>query len=207
MDFKKHLENAWRLSLKNLSILVLLTTILYIGLIVIPMMFTVLSLPIFSFLAVCIIGPVLIPGYIFSILSLIKNGSSPKLTDLFSQRHLFIPLFLFSIIVSMLTLMGFIFLILPGIAVLCAIAFSCLYIVPLMVDQHLGLIKAVKGSWQLAVKENVADHWVIVILVIGLTTIGSSVVLGVLFTQPFATAFVLSIYNEKISEGAYEDFK
>jgi hypothetical protein len=180
-----------------LSIFVLLTIILYIGLIIIPMMFTVMSLPILSFLSFCIIGPIIIPGYIYSILSAIQEERSPKLADLFTQRHLFIPLFLFSIIISMLTLMGFIFFILPGIAVLCAISFSCLYIVPLMVDQKLGLIEAVKGSWQLAVKENVADHWVIVILVIGLTTIGSSVILGVLFTQPFATAFVLSVYNEK----------
>lgn len=199
MDFKKHLENAWRLTLNNLSSLILLTMVLYVGFIVIPITLTVFSMPIVSFISLCVIGPILIPGYIYSILLIVREDRSPKLADLLSQRHLFLPLLIFSIIVSALMLTGFIFLILPGIAVLCAIAFSCLYIVPLMVDQNLGIIDAMKRSWQLAVKENVTDHWVIVILVIGLTTIGSSMILGVLFTQPFATVFVVSVYNEKIS--------
>ncbi len=203
MDFKKHLENAWRLTINHLTSLVILTSVLSISLILIPLLFVFLSLPIFSVLAMCILGSVMLPGYIYSILLLIRENRQPRIEDLFSQRQLMLPLSIFSGVVAIVTTVGFFFLYFPGIAVLCVVVFACLYVVPLMIEQKMGIVEAIKISWYMAVKDNVADHWVIVILVIGLTTIGSSVFLGVLFTQPFATVFTLLVFIEK-SEKNFE---
>lgn len=197
MDFKKHLENAWHITRKNLSSLFLLTTGFCIIFLTIPLTLALLSFPV-AMIAICLLGAVMMPGYIHSVLMLIRVGRKPRLQDLFSQHQLIVPLTIFSIIVSIMTTTGFFFLYFPGVAVLCAVVFVCLYMIPLMVDRKMGIVDAIKISLRMAVKDNVADHWVIVILVIGLTTIGSSVFFGILFTQPFATVFTLLVYNEKI---------
>ena len=41
------------------------------------------------------------------------------------------------------------------------------------------------------------DHLVVVVHFLGITAIGGSIFIGFLFTQPFATAFVMSVYLEK----------
>jgi hypothetical protein len=40
---------------------------------------------------------------------------------------------------------------------------------------------------------------VVVILFVGLVAVGSSVFVGTLFTQPFATVFLVSVFLEKTS--------
>ena len=199
MDLKRHLETAWHLTLKNKSPLILITLALSLILSVLPSFFAFISLPLLGVLSMCILGSVALPGYIFSILQMIRNDRQPKIVDLLSQHQLFFPLSAFSIVMAILVYIGFQILFFPGIAVLCALAFICLYMLPLMVDKKMGLIEAIKLSWKMAVTDNVADHWIIIILVIGLTTIGSSLIVGILFTQPFATVFTLLVYNEKIS--------
>jgi uncharacterized membrane protein len=94
---------------------------------------------------------------------------------------------------------GFLLFVLPGLAILLAVTFGCLYVLPLMTDRRMGLIDAVKTSWNMAVQESVADHIVVVILFMGLMAVGSSVFIGILFTQPFGTVFLVSVYLERIS--------
>ncbi len=184
MDFKSHLENAWHLCLKNIAPLILITLVLSI--------LSIITLGLFT--------PVLLPGYVYSLLLLIRDGREPRIQDLFSHLSLFLPLFLLSIpiLVFLATMVAFKLFFLPGIAVVCMVTFGGIYILPLMVDKKLGLLDAVKGSWEMAVQGNIADHIVLVILFIGLISIGSSVFIGTLFTQPFATVLVLSVYIERI---------
>jgi len=185
MDFKKHLENAWNQTLKHLVQLILMT----------------LVMSVVSVLTMGILAPVLLAGYFQSILLMMRDGRAPNIQDLFSQMNLFLPLLGFSIVVFIAMMVGFMLFVLPGIAVVCLIAFGCLYMLPLMTDKKLGLIDAVKKSWQMATQGNVADHVVVVILFVGLIAIGSSVFVGTLLTQPFATVFVLSVYLERMSAG------
>ncbi len=182
MDFKSHIENAWHLCLKNIA----------------PLILTTLVLSILSILTLGLFTAVLLSGYVYSLLLLIREGREPKIQDLFSHLNLFLPLFLLSILLFLATMIGFKLFFLPGIAVLCMVTFGGIYILPLMVDKKLGLVDAVKGSWEMAVKGNIADHIVVVILFIGLISIGSSVFIGTLFTQPFATILVLSVYIERV---------
>jgi hypothetical protein len=185
MDFKKHLEIAWNLTLKNLAMLILMTLVLLIV----------------STLTLGILAPVLKAGYFQSILMMVRNKRQPVMQDLFSQMNLFLPLFGFSILVFIAITVGFLLFVLPGIAVVCAIAFGCLYMLPLMTDQKLSLMDAIKKSWQMALQPNITDHIAVVIVFIGLISIGSSAALiGTLLTLPFATIFVLSVYVERMRE-------
>lgn len=182
MDFKKHLEKAWDITLKNLVMLILMTLVMMVV----------------SFFTLGILAPVITAGYLQAIIELIRSGREPRMEDLFSQMRLFLPLLAFSVITTIVILIGFAMIVLPGLLVVLAVAFGCLYMLPLMTDKQMGLIDALKTSWQMAVKENIAEHIAMVILFFGLMAIGGSVFIGTLFTQPFASVFLISIYLERV---------
>ncbi|MBW2265794.1 MAG: hypothetical protein JRF28_06435 [Deltaproteobacteria bacterium] len=66
-----------------------------------------------------------------------------------------------------------------------------------MTDKKLGLVEAIKQSYNMAVRDNIPEHIVVVILFLAISGIGSSFLVGFLFTQPLATTFLLSVYDEK----------
>ena len=181
MDFKKHLETAWELTLEFIAPLIMLTLVMFM----------------IWFLTLGILVPVTIAGYTQSLLLMSRQGREPKIQDLFSQLNLFFPLLGFGIVVFIATLVGLIFFIFPGILVMLAIAFVCLYMIPLMTDKKLGLFDAIKQSYALAMQGAFVDHIVVIVLFLGINAVGSSVFIGSLFTQPLATLFLLSVYQEK----------
>jgi len=179
MDFKYHLETAWKLTLQYIA----------------PLIFMTLAMMVISFITLGILGPVVMAGYMHSILLLIREGREPKVQDVFSHMRLFFPLLLFGIIIFIITLMGIMLLFLPGVLFVLAISFCCIYMLPLMTDRNLGLIDAIKESFSMVTKEQLVDHVVVFILFVGISAIGSSVFIGSLFTQPLATLFLMSVYN------------
>ena len=179
MDFKYHLETAWKLTLQYIAPLILMT----------------LAMIVISFITLGIMGPVVMAGYMHSILLLIREGREPKVQDIFSHMRLFFPLLLFGIIIFIITLMGIMLLFLPGVLFVLAISFCCIYMLPLMTDRNLGLIDAIKESFSMVTKEQLVDHVVVFILFVGISAIGSSVFIGSLFTQPLAALFLMSVYN------------
>jgi hypothetical protein len=183
MDFKKHFITAWKVTLEFIVPLILMTLVMLVV----------------SVITIGILAPVTMAGYMQSLLLMVRDSREPKIQDLFSEMRLFFPLLLFGIIACIATLIGFMLLIIPGLLVVIALAFCCLYMLPLMTDKRLGMIEAIKESYRMAVRGNIAEHIVIAILFFGISGIGSSVVLGSLFTQPLATIFLLSIYDEKVS--------
>ena len=112
--------------------------------------------------------------------------------------RLFFPLFGFGIVVFLLTLIGFVLFVLPGVLFIFAVLFFCFYMIPLITDQKLGLIEAVKKSYAMSMEGNKLDHLVAIILFVGITAIGSSIFIGLLFTQSLAMIFFVSVYEEKI---------
>lgn len=184
MDFKMHLERAWDITLKNLVMLIFMTLVMVVV----------------SIVTLGILAPVIMAGYMHSIIQLVRDHREPRMDDLFSQMRLFLPLLGFCILFTIVGIIGFTLVIIPGFLVVLAAAFGCLYILPLMTDRQMGLVDALKTSWQMALKENVADHIVVVILFFGLLAIGGSVFIGTLFTQPFATVFLASIYLERMKK-------
>ncbi len=184
MDFKNHLEAAWSTTLQHIAMLILMTLVALVV----------------SGLTVGILLPVVMAGFTQSIVQLMRDGREPRIEDLFSQMKLFLPLFGFSIVVFIAIVVGFFLLVLPGLAVVFAVTFGCLYMVPLMTDRNMDLVEAVKTSWKMAFDDSIADHIVVVILFIGLISIGTSVFVGILLTQPFATVFLISVYLEKVDD-------
>lgn len=182
MDFKKHLEAAWNMTLKHIVALILMT---------------VVSLAV-SLLTAGVMGPVVMAGFFQSIIRMMREARTPRVEDLFSQMRLFLPLLAFSIVVGLAVMVGTLLFILPGLAIALVATFGCLYVLPLMTDLRMGLIEAVKTSWQMALQESVADHIVVVILFVGLMAVGGSVFIGILFTQPFAMVFIVSVFLERI---------
>jgi hypothetical protein len=181
MDFKHHFETSWKLFTANLPALLLNT----------------LALLALSIVSLGIMAPVCTAGYTQSLLELLRGQRKPEIRDLFCRMQLFFPLLGFSILVGIVVLVGFSALVLPGFILVALIFFFCLYLLPLMTDQDLGLVEAVKESYRLALEEPIIDHIVVTVIYIGLISLGSSVFLGTLFTHPFATLFMLSTYEVK----------
>lgn len=183
MDFKRHIENAWNLTLKHIVSLILLTLVL-VGV---------------SAITFGILAPVIMAGYTQSLLLLIRNGREPKVQDLFSYLKLFLPLLGFGLAVLIVTAIGFSLFFLPGILITVAITFFCIYMIPLMTDKQMNAVDALKESYALSRRGEIVDHVVLVIIFIAITMIGGTVFIGVLFTQPLATLFLLSTYEERIN--------
>ena len=61
MDFKKHLETAWKLTIANL----------------IPLIFMTLVMAVVSVLTLGILAPVTLAGYIHSLILLVREGREP----------------------------------------------------------------------------------------------------------------------------------
>jgi hypothetical protein len=185
MDFKIHLEKAWHLTLKYIAPLIIMTLVMIAA----------------SFFSLGILGPVTMAGYMQSVLLMIRDGREPKVQDVFSHMRLFFPLVLFGVLVLLAALIGFLLLVIPGVAVMLAVAYCCLYMLPLMTDKGLGLFDAVKESYSMTTKGSWIDNLAIFIIFMGVLALGSAVFIGVLITQPFATIFLMSIYDAKTGKG------
>ena len=181
MDFKIHLEKAWHLTLKYIASLIIMTLVMIAA----------------SFFTLGILGPVTMAGYMQSILLMMRDGREPKVQDVFSHMRLFFPLILFGALVILASLIGFALVVIPGIAVVLAVAYCCLFMLPLMTDKELGLFDAVKESYSMTAKGNWTDNLAVFIIFMGLLGLGGVAFIGLLFTQPFATIFLMSVYEAK----------
>lgn len=181
MDFKRHIVTAWELTWQFIVSLVFMTLVMT-GVAIITL---------------GILAPVTMAGYMQSILLMIREGREPKIQDLFSEMRLFLPLLAFGIVGFVAVIIGFMLLIVPGFLVIMAISFCCLYMLPLMTDKKLELFEAIKQSYNMAVRDNITEHIVVAILFLAISGIGGSFFIGFLFTQPLATTFLLSVYDEK----------
>ena len=181
MDFKTHLETTWRLFISHIVSLVILTLVFFAA--------CVISLG--------ILAPVGSAGYFHSILRLIREGRDPKPQDVFSHLKLFLPLLGFGIMVFVLVMIGMLLLVLPGILFSIAVSFFCLYMLPLMTDKELGLIEAIRESFKAATARP-AEQLVVFLIFAGISVLGGSFFIGALLTQPFATLFLMSVYDREV---------
>ncbi|MFH2091907.1 MAG: hypothetical protein ABIJ31_06055 [Pseudomonadota bacterium] len=180
MDIKYHIETAWKFCIGNLVPLVILT----------------LVVAVVSIVSLGILAPVSFAGYIHALNQLLKNNREPKAQDVFSQLKLFLPLFLFGLVVFVVALIGFSLFIIPGMLFVIIVSYTCMYMIPVMVDLEYGLMDAIKKSISMVTRTQVKDHIIIFIVFSALTTLGGSSFIGFLLLQPFATLFVLSAYEQ-----------
>lgn len=184
MEFKHHLETAWKTLLDHLASLIILTL-------------AVVATGVFS---LGILAPVAFAGYVHAIIRLVREGREPKPEDVFSQMKLFLPLFFFGVAVFVGSMIGFALLFFPGVIFLLLVSFACMYTIPLMVEREMGLMDAVSESYHMVTKDGVSDHIVTLIIFGGISAVGSSFLLGILFAQPIATIFLVSVYLGLVGE-------
>lgn len=182
MDFKRHLETAWQNTLNFLGPVLLLT---------LAQLFVI-------FFSLGVLAPVSMAGYVRSLLRAQREGRPPEIRDLFSTMSLFVPLFIFSVVVMLATWIGFLILVIPGLIVASFILFATMYMLPLMIDQNQGIIAAIKESWAIAIREPITDQIVISLIYLLFMSLGCSIPLALLVTQPFVVFFLLSVYEERL---------
>ncbi len=181
MNYNAYFEKSWRLFTTHLVALLLSTVVLLVG----------------SVLSLGIMMPVMTAGYMQSLLLAVREDRPPEIRDLFGQMRLFFPLLGLSILLTLVLLIGFTFLVLPGLIVAIAMAYFCMYVLPLMSDEEMGLIDAVQESCRMGLREPVGDHVLAVAVFLVLNSLGSSIVFGVLVTQPYSALFVLCVYEAR----------
>mgnify|MGYP001551757338 CR=1 FL=1 len=180
MNIKTHFETAWKLCVDNLLPLVILTRVLSAV----------------SVISLGILAPVCFAGYTHSLNQLHQFNREPQARDIFSQFRLFIPLLIFGVAVCVIAAIGFLLLVLPGLIFTLIVTYTCLYMIPVMVDMEYGLVDAVKKSVGMVTGQNILDHVIVCLIFSVLTAIGGSSFIGFLFLQPFVTLFLLSAYHE-----------
>jgi len=183
MDVLNHLKETWEMTLEFIAPLIIVTLVMFVV----------------WFISFGLLAPVTLAGYTQSLLLMQRQGRDPQIKDLFSQMHLFLPLLIFILLIAGIMAVGTV-MILPGVVIAIALPFLFLYVIPLMTDRKLGIFEAMKQSWTLARRGSLLDHFFVVLIYLGITAIGSSTFIGAFFTQPMATVFMLSVYNEKIAE-------
>ncbi len=183
MDFKEHLETAWR------------TTMKFIG----PVLILTLAQILVSILSLGFLAPVTMAGYMQSLLLALREGREPEVKDLFLDMRLFFPLLLFGFLVAVALGIGFTMLVFPGVIMTACLVFGTIYMVPLMTDKDMGLFDAMAESWAMAIRDPWADQIILTMLYLVIISVGSSVVVAALFTQPLATLLVLSVYEERLN--------
>ncbi|MEE4165862.1 MAG: hypothetical protein V2I35_07680 [Desulfocapsaceae bacterium] len=182
MDFKKLIVQSWNHTLNFIGPVLLMTAVQLIVILV----------------SLGILAPVTTAGYVQSLLLAVREGRQPRVGDLFSQMRLFLPLFLFFLLVTIVAVIGFTLLVLPGFVVIGFVAFASFYLLPLMTDQKLGLFDALKTSWEHAVKPPLSDHLVVAILYVVIMSLGSSLPFAFLLTQPIATFLMIGAYQQRV---------
>ncbi|MGB5684955.1 MAG: hypothetical protein WBM35_04025, partial [Candidatus Electrothrix sp.] len=180
-DFKEHFERSWQVMLGNFA----------------PILVNTLVMIVVSVASLGIMAPVVSAGYMQSLLLALRENRKPDVKDLFAHMDLFFPLLGFAALFVFLVLIGLAMVVLPGIALMLAGAFFLVYMLPLMTDQRLGLVEAVKESSRMALDDPIAEHIAVVAVLIILESIGSSVVFGTLLTHPYSCLFILSVYEAK----------
>jgi uncharacterized membrane protein len=183
MDFKRHLEIGWQNALKFIGPVILLTFL--------QVLVTVVSLG--------IMAPVTAAGYMRSLLLAAREGREPEVKDLFSEMSRFLPLLGFALVMIVIIGIGVMFLVIPGFILMLLFLFASLYMLPLMVDRRLGVIDALKASWEMANRKPIADQAIITIIYIAILSLGGSIPFAILVAQPLATFVLLSVYQERLS--------
>ncbi len=183
MNLQNHLERGWKNFIQFIGPALLITFV--------QIVVTIFSLG--------ILAPVTSAGYVHSLLLAQREGRTPEVRDLFSHMSLFLPLLLFGLAAFVVVIIGFTFLVLPGFAVMLFLAFACLYLLPLMTDEKMDLLSALKESWNMAVMDPIGDHIIITIVYVAIISIGGSLPFVILLAQPLAIFILLSFYQERLA--------
>jgi uncharacterized membrane protein len=126
----------------------------------------------------------------------ICDGKEPKISDLFSQYRLFFRFLFASILKSLITLFGFILLIIPGIILSIRLGFFDY----LIVDKNSRIVESLKKSWEIT-KGNTWNLFLLYILLGLINLLGFfALIVGLFWSIPTTMIAEAFVYRKLSSE-------
>jgi hypothetical protein len=126
----------------------------------------------------------------------ICDGEEPKISDLFSQCPLFFRYLFASILKNLITLFGFILLIIPGIIFSIRLSFFDY----LIVDRNSRIVESLKKSWEIT-KGNVWNLFLLYILLGLINFLGFfALIVGLFWSIPTTIIAEAFVYRKLSSE-------
>ncbi|NQT46813.1 MAG: hypothetical protein HQ593_04970 [Candidatus Omnitrophica bacterium] len=151
-----------------------------------------------SIFTIGILAGVLMGGYYWMLLNALrKEDKKVELGDMFGLFSKFLPLLGLFMLQTVLTLTGFVLLIIPGIIV----ATMWLYATFFMVDKNTGVIESLKTSWNLVRQKGFGMNILLLVIYVALASGGGMVpyvgwIIG-LFLLPLASLMLASAYIQQ----------
>ncbi|WP_017298754.1 hypothetical protein [Nodosilinea nodulosa] len=142
-------------------------------------------------LAFNIVAPALTAGYYFVAFQLAR-GRSAVFGDFFLGFNKFLPIFLTALVSTILTAIGFVLLILPGIY----LAVAYIFAQPLVIDKNADFWQAMEMSRKLVTKKWFS--FFALLIVIFLLNVAGAILLGVglLVTLPLSVCIIAAAYED-----------
>ncbi|MBF0202596.1 MAG: hypothetical protein HQK66_15085, partial [Desulfamplus sp.] len=158
MDFKQHAESAWKLTIQTIFPMIIMTLVYFFV----------------SAISFGILAPVLTAGYMHSILQLVRTGREPQVQDLFGHFNLFLPLLGLAVCILIITMIGLLLIVVPGILFAVFVAYSMVFLLPLMTDKGMGVMDASRESFNMAFdKKFLMEHAITVVIYLAVMWVGS----------------------------------
>ena len=141
--------------------------------------------------ALSVVTPVLSAGYYFVAFQ-VARGRSAVFNDFFRGFNKFLPIFLTALVAGILTAIGFVLLVIPGIY----LAVAYLFVQPLVIDKNADFWQAMETSRQLITKKWFSFFGLL--LVIALLNFAGLLLLGVglLVTVPLSVCIIAAAYED-----------
>lgn len=145
----------------------------------------------FVFNLIAFIMSIWIGAGILDVVLKVFNDQPASISDLFKQHKLIAKYFLLSLVTGLLTLVGFVFLIIPGIILSLMFMFSSWY----LVDQRLPIFESMQAS----IKATKGLKWKLLILgliVCGINLLGALALgVGLLVSVPLSWMLLVTAYK------------
>lgn len=149
-----------------------------------------------------ILSPILMAGYYIVAFQIARNRPA-SFSDFFKgfNRNRFLPIFLLSLVSGLLTLLGVVLLIIPGLY----LAVSYVFGLPLLLDKGIDFWPALETSRKLITKKWFSFFIFMIVLVIinfaGILLVG----LGLLVTIPWSICSIVAAYEDIVGLNSVAD--
>ncbi len=189
---KEAIKFGWNAFKKNWPPFVLLA-IVYVIVNHIPRLFLDKSIPFFSPADIVGLLGGAVVGLAFTTLSLkVVDGKKVSFPDIFSSPGLLLRFVLVSVVYTVLTTIGFLLLVVPGIIILTRFIFAGYYVV----DKNASFIDAFKKSWAVTrgktIKLIFFQIYLLALLILGVITLG----VGLLIAIPVISIALAYVYRK-----------